>query len=161
MRKGHTLLARALAAVPPSSDVFVIGPPREGFSGITWVREEPPDGGPAHALGAALPHVRSERFFLLASDLPLVGPAALDALAGAAEGDAVLALDSDSRAQPLLGLYRTEALREARPEPFRPGASMMALLEGLDVVRVAVGPAADDCDTAADARRLEVEVVAR
>src|SRR3954451_21606618 len=56
LRVGSTsLLDRVLGAVPDASSVVVVGPSRATSRPVTWVREDPPGGGPVAALAAGLP----------------------------------------------------------------------------------------------------------
>jgi molybdopterin-guanine dinucleotide biosynthesis protein A len=116
--EGQTLLGRTLSGVPEGIPVVVAGPEVPlSRAGIRFVRESPPGGGPVAGVDAALAHVRSPVFVLLATDLPLVG-----ALPGSLAGelidagtsvDAVLATDSDGRLQQLCAAYRADAMRSS------------------------------------------------
>jgi molybdopterin-guanine dinucleotide biosynthesis protein A len=84
--------------------------------------------------------------------LPFVTPEAIRRLADVAHGrDGALVIDADGRAQMMLGVYRTDALR-ARSAGLREtsGASMKELIQGLDLERVHDPVSAFDCDTADD-----------
>ena len=121
---GVTLLDRTLAGLPAEVDVIVAGPPvAVARSGVRFVQEDPPGGGPVAGIDAALAAVSAPVVVVLATDLPLVGtlPASLvDALANGDDGapgpDAVLALDAAGRPQQLCAAYRTDALRRAIDE---------------------------------------------
>src|SRR5689334_12070480 len=93
---GRRLLDIALAAVADADAVVVVGPPREVPTGVTVVREDPPQRGPAAALAAgfaALPDGPAD-IAVLAADLPRITAEAVKALA-AARSDAPVALAVD------------------------------------------------------------------
>jgi molybdopterin-guanine dinucleotide biosynthesis protein A len=140
---GRPLLRRVLDAVPREVPVVLVGPVPTIPTGrpVTVVREDPPGGGPAAALAAALPHVRTEVLVALATDLPFLGPLPGELAAALPDGDdALLVTDGQGRDQPLLAAYRVESLRRAAASLGEPGgASMRALLAGLH--RVARRPA--------------------
>ena len=52
---GMTLLDAALRAARDvgADPIIVVGPPDDAHAGLTWVREDPPFGGPAAAIMAA------------------------------------------------------------------------------------------------------------
>lgn len=75
-----------------------------------------PGGGPLAALGAGLRHTTAPHVVVLSADLPFLDDETvrrlLDALQGGAEqADGVLVTDPDGRDQPLVAVYRAEALR--------------------------------------------------
>jgi molybdopterin-guanine dinucleotide biosynthesis protein A len=150
---GRTLLSAAVAAATDAGarPVTVVAPVLDEALPVTWVREDPPFGGPAAAVVAALDSWPAEAdpawTLLLACDLPgareavrrLVGDLPLLP----ADSDGVCLGDGASRPQWLSGVYRTGALRQAasalpqrgRDQPVR------ALVEEL---AVAVISAPDD-----------------
>jgi molybdopterin-guanine dinucleotide biosynthesis protein A len=167
-----TLLDRAVEASAGARTLVVVGL-REGRvppAGALLTREQPAWSGPVTALAAGLDVVARPApwTLVLACDLPrapeavralLEGPGLHD---GAGERrDGVLAVDSGGRRQPLLGLYRTGAVR-ARLEALRAegplvGLSLRRLLDGLDLLEVPVpDELSADVDTVADADRLGV-----
>lgn len=172
-----TLLDRAVEASAGARTLVVVGL-REGRvppAGALLTREQPAWSGPVTALAAGLDVVPRPApwTLVLACDLPRA-PEAVRALLedggrhdgagahGARERrDGVLAVDSGGRRQPLLGLYRTGAVR-ARLEALRAegplvGLSLRRLLDGLDLLEVPVpDELSADVDTVADADRLGV-----
>jgi molybdopterin-guanine dinucleotide biosynthesis protein A len=160
---GRSLLQRAVDAVHDCSPIVLVGPesPIEGGQPV-WVREDPPFGGPAAAIVAAVDLVgENEWTFVLACDLPFAGDA-VAALAQAigilgADVDGVCLADGSSRPQWLTGVYRTEALREAAstlPDHGR-DAPVRALIDDLAIAVVAAPRAARDIDTWEDLREIE------
>ena len=142
---GTTLLDAAITAARTADcdPIVAVGDPIGEPAGITWVREDPPFGGPAAAILAALPLVRASRTLVLACDLPRVG-AAVGLLRGATpDADGVCLTDASGRPQWLTGLYRTDALRTAGAALPHRGrdAPARALLGDLSIARVA---ASDD-----------------
>jgi molybdenum cofactor guanylyltransferase len=156
---GRSLLARVLDAVADARTVVVVGPERDGVPGVTWVREDPPGGGPVAAVVAGLEAAAAHYVALLAADLPFLDVATVRALREAATGrDGALLVDAEGREQWLLGVWRREALidrlhdldrvgRLGRP----PGGPLRRVLAGLDAERLegAAGPRPPwfDCDT--------------
>ncbi|MCZ3388492.1 MAG: molybdenum cofactor guanylyltransferase [Actinomycetia bacterium] len=144
---GVTLLDRTLAGLPVDVDVIVAGPPVSvARSGVRFVQEDPPGGGPVAGIDAALAAVTAPVAVILATDLPLVGTlptqlvhALLDTDDGAPAPDAVLAVDASGRAQQLCGAYRTAALRRAIDEggPVS-GAAMRSVVERLNTSTLSV-----------------------
>ncbi len=144
---GVTLLDRTLAGLPADVDVIVAGPPVDiARSGVRFVLEDPPGGGPVAAVDAALAAVRAPVTVVLATDLPLVGTlptqlvrALLDTDDDARPPDAVLAVDASGRAQQLCGAYRTAALRRAIDEggPVS-GSAMRSVVERLNTSTLSV-----------------------
>lgn len=155
---GTSLLDRALAAVRGASRVVVVGPPRELTSpGIVQVQEEPVGGGPVAALGAALPSVSAPLVVVLGADLPAIDEASIASLVAGSDGraDGVVALDERGRDQYLCAVYRSAALAVRFAEFGEPqGVSMRSFLEGLQLIRVPLGPKASDVDTPEDLTRF-------
>jgi molybdopterin-guanine dinucleotide biosynthesis protein A len=167
---GRPMRDRVLAAVAGASPRVVVGPDLDLPEGVLATREDPPGGGPvaAAAAGLALLDPGTTYTALLAADLPLLTAEAVHALAGQlrqSTADGVVYLDGTGRRQPLCGVWRTAALREAldrlRAEHggTLAGTSMRALLAGLTVAEVSwtgSGPPPwFDCDTDDDVRRAE------
>ncbi|MCX6502786.1 MAG: NTP transferase domain-containing protein [Microbacterium sp.] len=168
---GRTLLQRAVDAVREAGadPIVVVGPVLDDALPVRWVREDPPFGGPAAAVIAAL-HASAlhtsagtpdpEWTLLLACDLARPDAAVrrlLDDLPlFPTDTDGVCLADAGSRPQWLTGAYRTAALRRAAAS--LPGAGrdapMRALLDDLAiaVVRVPDGVVAD-VDTWEDLER--------
>lgn len=101
---------------------------------IRVIREDPPFGGPAAALVAALAEVRTPWVLLLAADLPRACEAVALVAAASPRGgaDGIRLRDAAGRPQHLLARYRTSALRRASAEVGDPhGAPLGRLLDGL------------------------------
>lgn len=147
---GSTVLERVIAGCPAGCDVVVVGPARP-LNGVRFVREEPPGGGPAAAVAAGLAVVEADVVVLLAGDLPFgyrAVPRLLGALAGWS-GEGAVGVDPDGVRQPLLGAFRSAALRAALAAPA--GRSMRSVLAGLLLLEVPVDAVETlDVDTAAD-----------
>lgn len=156
-----TLLERALAATQTAVEVVVVGEQVPTSRPVTWTREDPPGGGPAAGLLAALDwFVRPpDLVAVLAVDMPWVTPGTLARLlarlAAAPERDAAVLVDAGGRAQPLCAVYRLPALRAAAPEDpeARHHLPVRRLTERLALLEVeAVGQEASDIDTWDDLR---------
>ncbi|MEV8272054.1 NTP transferase domain-containing protein [Microbacterium sp. NPDC077184] len=166
---GRSLLTRAVdaAATVGAAALTIVGP-ESVLSGVEiptrWVREDPPFGGPAAAIVAALAATPAEDApewtLVLAGDLPHAEEAARLLVADLdlfpADTDGVCLADASGRPQWLTGAYRTRALREAAsalPEQGR-DAAVRALLDDL-AVAVLRAPAhvTDDVDTWEDLHR--------
>lgn len=156
---GATLLDHAVAACAGARRTVVVGPERPTAAPVTWVREDPPGGGPVAALAAGLAAVSAPVTLLLAADLPFVTREVTERLVAALSdpaevspghpADAVLLTDATGRDQPLLAVYRTGALRKAVAAVGDPdGAPLRRVWAGLRAARMAdPGRAAFDCDT--------------
>ncbi|WP_460005123.1 molybdenum cofactor guanylyltransferase [Microbacterium xylanilyticum] len=162
----------ALAECGIATVVAVGDPPDRGgadagpgeAAAVTWVREEPPFGGPVAALAAALacPELaQAEELLLLAGDLARPG-AVIARLAEAEPGsdpvDAVV-FRAEGRPQWLAGRYRVAAVRAALAALGEvDGASCRALLGGLPIRWI---PDEDgttaDIDTPDDLERARAE----
>lgn len=152
---GMTLLDRAVEAVAPLSErIVVVGPRMEvrhpASATIEWVREDPPFGGPAAAIVAALaawPNAPAW-MLVLACDLPRVGDAVRqlthDLALQPADIDGLCLADAAARPQWLTGVYRTQALRRGADRLDRSGAdaSVRGLLSDL-AIAVTAAPADD------------------
>ena len=145
------MLSRAVAAArnAGAERIVVAAPPLDAPPDVTFVREEPPFGGPVAGTVAALAAVRADEVLLLACDLvdPAAAVAALPPLPDGADG---VCLSADGRPQWLTGRYRVAALREAAstlPEGGRDAA--MRTLLGSVRVELVEAPAAlsRDIDT--------------
>lgn len=148
---GSSLLTRVLAAASGFGPVVVVGPAVPGVA-ASFVREDPPGGGPAAALlagVAALPPV--DLVVALAVDMPLVVGDTLERLVGAVgSGDGALLVDGDGREQYLCAAYSRDALLAAAPVS-ADGLPLRRLVATLSLTRVpAVGDEALDVDTPAD-----------
>ena len=152
---GRSLLSRVLDALVDAGTVLVVGGAPGPRAGVRSVVEQPPGGGPAHAVAAGLEFVTGQRVVLLAGDLPFVTATAVAHLVNALarpDVDVAAAVDDAGRAQYLLAAWHAEALRTAiRGAGGTYGASLRAVyrqarmhgqsLEG-------VPPPWWDCDTA-------------
>jgi molybdopterin-guanine dinucleotide biosynthesis protein A len=159
---GETLLERALRALAEVQDVVVVGDEVPTGRPVTFLREDPPGGGPAAGLLAGLagfPRV-PRLVVVLAVDMPLVTPGTVRRLAASAAVDGALLVDGDGRRQYLCAVYRTEALLAAAPEPpEQHGLPVRRLVGKLDLVEVpAVGGEAQDVDTWDDLRALRSQL---
>ena len=147
---GQTLLARTLDAVSDAAQVVVVGDEdlKPMVAGATVVREDPPLAGPAAGIGAALPHVTSERVMVLACDHPYVADA-VKALLEATGQDGAIAIDAEGRRQNLTFVAETEALRDAvERQPNLVDLAVHRLLEPLDLAEISVpARALRDVDT--------------
>lgn len=158
-----TLLRLTIDAVSGADRIIVVGDRSQAVSGerIVVVREVPPGGGPAAAIGAGLVEVEAPMTVLLACDMPRVGevvPVLLRALAMAdASVQSVVARDGD-RTQYLAAAHRTASLRQ-RADELAPlaGRSVRQLYAELAVREVEV-PAGvtQDIDTWGDAAHAGV-----
>lgn len=136
---GRSLLTVAVTAARDAvcDPIIVVGDAvtDAALISVVWVREEPPFGGPAAAIMAALPFVTGARTLVLACDLPGGEDAAQLLCAAPFGGDGICLEDQSGSSQWLAGIYRTEALRSsaARLPHAGSGASVSALLGGLDI----------------------------
>ncbi len=149
---GHRMIDRILASIPAEMDVIVVGPDPHVARPLVVTREDPPGSGPACAIAAALPHVRTRLVAVLAVDMPF-GSVEVDGLINhLGAHDAAIPV-TDGHRQPLNAVYRTAALRSVG---YTPGMSVRAMLAGLDVQEV-VGDAAQfvDIDTPVDLELVE------
>ena len=155
--RGEPLLRRSTDALRDMDQTVVVGPRRDGFPGVVWVREEPPGGGPVAALAAGLAASRAadeDRVAVLAGDLTGVTRFTVDRL-GAAIGDAegAVLVDADGRRQWLIGMWQVGRLRSVLPDD-PAGASLRRTLGGLRVVELPALPGEDsDVDTPDDLDR--------
>jgi molybdopterin-guanine dinucleotide biosynthesis protein A len=159
---GETLLERALRALAEVQDVVVVGDEVPTGRPVTFLREDPPGGGPAAGLLAGLagfPRV-PRLVVVLAVDMPLVTPGTVRRLAASAAVDGALLVDGDGRRQYLCAVYRTEALRAAAPGlPEQHGLPVRRLVGDLELVEVpAVGGEAQDVDTWDDLRAVRSQL---
>jgi molybdopterin-guanine dinucleotide biosynthesis protein A len=155
---GRTLLAWALDATVDAGEVVVLGDWVRTERPVTFVREDPPYGGPAAGLLAGLDvFARPPRqVVVLAVDMPRVSMDTVTRLRAAAAGHDGAALhDADGRRQLALVLD-VERLRSlAPPYAERHGLPLHRLLGALDLAAVpAVGDEARDIDGWADLRDL-------
>ena len=156
---GRSLLSRALDAAADSRNVVVVGTSSAVPLGVLVTRESPAFGGPAAGIAAGLEALSvnpsADFVLVLACDVPHSAAAVDTLLARLTDGPhGVIAVDSEGHRQPLLGVYRTEALASAVRERGSDiqNLSVRALLSGLDLADVPVPPGStDDIDTWTDA----------
>lgn len=165
---GRTMLDHLLDGLPTDWPVIAVGDERAVTrTGVTWLREDPPLGGPLAAVATAVHHVvgsadPSRPVVVIAGDMPYAARPAVrlvDALASAdAAVDGVVAVDPEGVDQPLLAAYRLAALAEhlAGDQSNRPARHLLRL----SVDRLTVDDrGATDIDTpgdlAASRHRLE------
>ena len=159
--RGATVLDTLLAGVRgalPLVDVTAVGPEVATTHPVTWVREDPPGGGPVAGLSAGLRGLDDgDVAVVLAGDQPFAGPALPLLLAALGTADAAIGVDPSGADQPLTGCYRVGPLRRAVGDA-PAGRSVRSVLALLTVVRVDLSARASlDVDTAADlARAREV-----
>lgn len=151
---GVSLLDAAITAAREvgCDPIIAVGPAQGGpqSASVTWVREDPPFGGPVLAILTALPLIAAPRVLVLACDLPRVGEAVRLLCAQDFSRDGVCLTDESGRRQWLTGLYRADALRAAAatiPDGGR-DAAVRALVGELAITAVAASDAlAADIDT--------------
>jgi molybdopterin-guanine dinucleotide biosynthesis protein A len=153
----HTLLDHTLAGLPEAYVIIVVGPERRLLRPASFVREEPPGGGPTAGLIAGLrAALRSgpDAIVVLPGDAPAAGHGTQALLAAlSADKKAVVAVDAVGQVQPLQLALRPDAARRlielAGPEEGA-GQSARRLVASLDPPprRVTLEPAAlFDIDT--------------
>lgn len=148
---GRTLLTAAVTAATDAGarPITVAAPILDPELDVTWVREDPPFGGPAAAIVAVLeswPEAPGPEWTLvLACDLPSADAAVRrlvsDIVLLPSETDGMCLGDASSRPQWLTGVYRTRALRAAASALDDRGrdAPVGALLDDLAIAVVAAG----------------------
>lgn len=160
--EGHTLLdATVQAAAAVADPVVVVGPARKLSVPVTWVREDPPGGGPCAALIAGLRAIPgdSKHVAVLAGDAPRGAEAVPALLLVIDDAAAAVVVDAAGREQPITAVYAVPALREAVSGYGT--ASGMSVRQVLDDLRpqtvvsiIDSWGASDDIDVASDAARL-------
>lgn len=155
---GVTLLERALGALAEVPEVVVVGDRLLTSRPVTFVREDPPGGGPAAGLLAGLASFPAlpRLVVVLAVDMPLVTTATVARLMLSADEDGGLLVDDGGRRQYLCAIYRSEALLAAAPAlEGQHGLPMRRLVSGLDLAEVpALGWEARDVDSWEDLTAL-------
>jgi molybdopterin-guanine dinucleotide biosynthesis protein A len=151
--RGTTVLDHLLDALPAGWPVVIVGQERATRRAVTWTNEDPPGGGPLAALLAGVAVARAELVAVVAGDMPEAAPAVerLVAVLTAAgpEVEAAVGVDDEGVPNPLLAVYRRDAVaaRAALPTAGVPARSLLTLAHA----EVAVpGRAAHDVDTRAD-----------
>jgi molybdopterin-guanine dinucleotide biosynthesis protein A len=152
---GSTFLEHALAATRDAGEVVVVGEPVPTSRPVTFVREDPPLGGPVAGLVAGRRALAGhpDAVVVLAVDMPFVTPGTVRRLVGADGPDGAVLVASDGRRRLVL-LLRTGALDAATTgDPH--GRSVRSLLEPLELADVpAEGHEAHGVDTWRDLRDL-------
>jgi molybdopterin-guanine dinucleotide biosynthesis protein A len=152
---GATFLEHALAATGAAAEVVVVGDAVPTSRPVTFVREDPPLGGPVAGLvtGRRALASRPDAVVVLAVDMPFVTAATVRRLIEADGPDGAALVGPDGRRRLVL-LLRTAALDAASPDDPH-GASVGALLAGLDLADViAEADEARGVDTWRDLRDL-------
>jgi molybdopterin-guanine dinucleotide biosynthesis protein A len=162
---GRPLLEHALAAVSGAVEVVVVGDAYPTSRPVTFVREEPRQGGPAagllagrDAVAVAVAVATLPRFLaVLAVDMPRVRKDTFARLLTAASGhDGAFLTDGDGRRQ-LVGVVDLAALDATRPDDAY-GLPLHRLLAPLDLAVVEGLPGeAADVDTWTDLRELDAQ----
>lgn len=153
---GQTFLEHALAAVAAADEIVVVGDRVPTSRPVTFVREDPPLGGPVAGLlaGRAALARRAEVLLVLAVDMPRVTEETVARLLDASSGrDGAVLVDHDGRRQLALAV-RPERLETVAPaDPH--GHSVRALLAPLELAEVpARGDEARGVDDWDDLREL-------
>ena len=182
---GRSLLDGVLAAVAGAGRVCVVGSDADLPADVLRAVERPRWGGPAAAIVAGLQALAEagsgdwvmvlagdlvhadqavpELLAALAAPAAPATPAALTAPAAAGEqADGLISVDADGQRQPLLALYRREALAAAAAAigPAE-NLSVKSLIGGLNLVELRLADeASDDVDTPHDAARLGITLPA-
>lgn len=156
---GTTLLEHALGALAEVPEVVVVGDQVPTSRPVTFLREDPPGGGPAAGLLAGLEGFAwpPRLVVVLAVDLPMVTTGTVSRLlAAAVAGDGALLVDPDGREQYLCAAYRTQALVSAAPPlEEQHGLAVRRLVGGLLLAGVpALGHEGRDVDTWEDLAEL-------
>ena len=153
---GVGLLSNTIAAAREAgaNRIIVAGDAALDDPSLTWVREDPPFGGPVAAIIAALPQVEADWTLVLACDLPGIERALallpLHERTTRPSSDGVHLTDASGRPQWLTALYRTSALREAAASVLDNGrnAPVRSLVGALNLTSIhAPEPATRDVDT--------------
>ena len=156
---GRTLLEHSLAAVSGAVEVVVVGDPVPTSRPATFVREDPPHGGPAAGLLAGRDALLARPAYLavLAVDMPRVTDDTFRRLMAAAAGrDGAFLTDASGR-RALTGVLYLAALDSVRPDDAS-GLPLHRLLAPLDLAELAGEPGeARDVDSWADLRDLRDE----
>lgn len=152
------LIDRVVQAVDDAERIIAVGPARRTSRPVAWTREQPPGGGPAAGLAAALELVESPWTIAVAVDLPLLDRALIRRLVEACQADrAAAAVDAGGIPQPLLACYPTHALRSALGGRSVTGIPVMEVLHAVGYVTVADEGRGRDCDTVEDLAELHIE----
>jgi molybdopterin-guanine dinucleotide biosynthesis protein A len=134
---GATFLERALAATEAAAEVVVVGDPVPTSRPATFVREDPPLGGPVAGLAAGRHALARdpELLLVLAVDMPRVTAATFERLVAAADGHDGAALCDDAGRRQLVLVVTPASLDAALPDDPH-GQPVHGLLAGLDLADV-------------------------
>ena len=159
---GLTLLEHVLGALAEVPEVVVVGDELVTSRPVTFLREDPAEGGPAAGLLAGLAGFpRPPRLVVaLAVDMPRVTTATVRRLVEGVDGDGALMVDEDGRRQYLCAAYRTEALLAAAPPlEEQHGLPMRRLVDDLRLAEVpALAGETRDVDTWDDLLELREQL---
>jgi len=159
-----TLLERAITPWPETTKLIVSGPEEPTSRPVIFCREDPPGGGPAAGIAAAIDLVSSDLVGVLAVDMPWSAPVLLatrQTLMDHPESNLVVPIGPDGRHQLLCSLWRTadlrtivESLGDLHGRPVRD------LVERASMVTMPVDPSdsplLDDIDTPSDVTRARL-----
>lgn len=119
---GRSVLDHCLLGMPAGWDVVVVGPSRPVPSAVAgrvrFVRESPAGGGPLAGVAAGLALVTTEVVCVAPGDTPRAGevlPLLVDALEVDRSVDAAVLSSGEGRPNPVLAVYRVDALRGVMP----------------------------------------------
>jgi molybdopterin-guanine dinucleotide biosynthesis protein A len=163
---GLTLLEHVLGALADVPEVVVVGDELVTSRPVTFLREDPAEGGPAAGLLAGLAGFprRPRVVVVLAVDMPRVTTATVRRLVESVDddgdNDGALLVDEDGRSQYLCAAYRTEALLAAAPPmEEQHGLPMRRLVDELRLVEVpALAGETRDIDTWDDLLELREQL---
>lgn len=159
-----TLLERAITPWPETTKLIVCGPEEPTPRPVIFCREDPPGGGPAAGIAAALDLVSSDLVGVLAVDMPWSAPVLLathQTLMDHPESNLVVPIGSDGRHQLLCSLWRTADLRTIVESLGNlHGRPVRDLVERASMVTMPVDPSdsplLDDIDTPGDVIRARL-----
>jgi molybdopterin-guanine dinucleotide biosynthesis protein A len=159
---GLTLLEHVLGALAEVREVVVVGDELLTSRPVTFLREDPAEGGPAAGLLAGLGGFpRPPRLVVvLAVDMPRVTAATVRRLVETVDGDGALLVDEEGRRQYLCAVYRTAALLAAAPPlEEQHGLPMRRLVDELRLAEVpAMAGETQDIDTWDDLLELREQL---
>lgn len=108
--QGTSLLDRALGALEPAHERWIVGGPERQRLGATWVPDEPPGRGALAGVRRALEVARFDWVAIVACDMPFV-PAVLWARLLAAAGEARLVMaEGPAGLEPLAAVYHRDLM---------------------------------------------------
>ncbi len=162
---GRTLLERTLDACEGANNVVIVGGEHLKRDGALWACEDPPGSGPAAGLAAGLGVLDavadpSPLVLVLGTDTPRASAVAgvlLERMRdGSPEVDGAWLVDASGKPQPLVAVYRRDAIANRCASHAAPGASLRRVTEGLAMIAVPdVHDASRDVDTWEDVEYWE------